>query len=159
MNLFISKHTSFAKEIFATSRLLSISSLNTFLNKIPDMDELIQNSNDTKHWDFFMTIAGVHASYMSSNSFFIDNSSNFLKAINKTLEKWDYRAAVAFTDLSNFISTSKSKDLEYSLKLGSWVIWNIKGSQPSDSDYRIAQLIGNYWVDTFFQWWDNKTIK
>ncbi len=134
--------------------MVSKSSLTGFIDNFPAFKKLIKNEKDTECWEFLMTIAGIHASFLCVD---LDWILNYLECFGDCLEnsmlKWNPHANDAFRDLNNYIQKFIKKDIQYETVLGSWVILKLKGTDPNEEETKIANIMGDILVDSMRYWW------
>lgn len=144
-----------ADSLINLAKNVSKSSLAGFIDNYPNIKKLINNEKGSESWDFFMTIAGIHAAFLHVNQDWI---LNYIKVFEDCLEnsmlKWHPDANDAYTDLNNYIQKSKKKDIQYETVLGSWIMLNLKGTDPNEEETKIANIIGDILVDSVLDWWE-----
>lgn len=119
-------------------RLATTTSMKAFLDRFPELKEVIQTSkNPTDDWDFFMVVAGVGI-YHNQHS----KNSVAQTDLIEQLTEIDPQMPLAFNDFNSFISKDKHDLLA---SAGLWVLWNIKGEAPSYKESsKLAPSIGKY---------------
>jgi len=142
-------------QLIDIAKILSISSLTTFITRYPSLKKLIQNSKNTNDWDFCMTIGGVAMGTLliepnlSKKAF-----SQFSIGLDEYFPKWNLEGSTAFADLKKFVQKTVSLKIEYSTAIGLWIIWNIKHKMPNEEEYKAAQAIGSFLFSALKGWWD-----
>lgn len=118
-----------------------ITALVPFIDKYPVLKELLNSSkNPSSDWDFYMTVAGV-GSYLLTNK----DSGTKHKEILIELAEFDKQGVEALNNFTMFIENNKNKGIDLKASVGFWVLWNIKGSQPTQDESReLAPAIGVY---------------
>ncbi len=144
-----------ADSLINLAKNVSKSSLAGFIDNYPTIKNLIKNEKDGDSWNFFMTIAGIHAAFLHVNQDWILNYMEYFEdCIENSMWEWHPRASGALTDLNNYIQNCKRKDVQYETVLGSWVMLNLKGTDPNEEETKIANIIGDILVDSVLNWWD-----
>ncbi len=135
--------------------MVSQSSLMGFVDNYPDFKKLIIYEKGTESWEFFMTIGGIHAALHDEDQYwFLNHLICFEDCMEHSMSKWHPLANDAFRDLNNYIQKYKKKDIQYETVLGSWVMLNLKGTDPNEEETKIANIIGDILVDSVLNWWD-----
>lgn len=131
--------------LMSASRILAISSMIPFLNRFPVMENMINDAEDTKNWDFFMTVAAVYAGILNySVKFSNEEIEDMSRQAEKQLEDWNQFGATAFGDLKVFYRRNVEAGIHSHEAIGLWVIWNIKKSEPTKKDMELCNALGFY---------------
>ena len=144
-----------ADSLINLAKMVGKSSLTSFIDNYPNIKKLIKNEKGSESWDFFMTIAGIHAAFLHVNQDWILNYLEYFEdCIENSMWEWHPRASGALTDLNNYIQKFTKKDVQYETVLGSWVMLNLKGTDPNEEETKIANIIGDILVDSVLDWWE-----
>jgi len=118
-----------------------ITALVPFIDKYPILKKLLNKSeNPSSDWDFYMTVAGV-------GSYFLTNKVSEIKHKELLIElaELDKQGVEALNNFTVFIENNKNEGIDLKASIGFWVLWNIKGSQPTQDESReLAPAIGAY---------------
>ena len=118
-----------------------ITALVPFTDKYPVLKELLNKSkNPSSDWDFYMTVAGV-GSYLLTNKV----SDTKHKDLLTELVEIDKQSVVALNNFTMFVKNNKNGSIDLKASVGFWVLWNIKGEQPTQEESQeLAPAIGAY---------------
>ncbi len=127
------------------AQIIAASSTVSILDRFPAIDAIFRRPGFSVpgHWDFFATAAGVGTGlslYAAQHT--PDEMQLFTAALLRHMERWDAQAATAVADFQDFVTRNTNGGVDFATAIGSWVVWNIKGSAPSDSDFAAAPAIG-----------------
>jgi len=118
-----------------------VTALVPFIDKYPVLKKLLNKSkNPSSDWDFYMTVAGV-------GSYFLINkvSETKHKKLLIELAEFDKQGVEALNNFTVFIENNKNEGIDLKASVGFWVLWNIKGIQPTQDESReLAPAIGAY---------------
>jgi hypothetical protein len=134
-----------AKRFAQAAHLLSASSTIPILNTCPAIDELFHRPgfNIKVQWDFFMTCACLGAGIFLYGKNNPTDLRSFVNAVIKSAEKWDKQAPYAIDDCQQFILRGISNGADIETSIGSWVVWNLKGSAPTEIEFGATATIGS----------------
>ena len=121
----------------------AISSLMPFYTNYPQMKSVLEsNPKSTENWDFYMTVAGIGV-FVSS----IKLTAKAQKELHTEIESLNPEMVEALTDFMEFNGKGKTDDETMSGNVGIWVLWNVKGTAPTNDEYNvIAPAIEKYLV-------------
>ena len=71
-----------------------------------------------------------------------DEVSATEKAIAIVLNEWDGQGYQAYLDFSGFVARNVEGGLKSEVAVGAWLVWNIKGSDPSKKELEAGAIIG-----------------
>ena len=71
-----------------------------------------------------------------------DEVSATEKAIAIVLNEWDGQGYQAYLDFSGFVARNVEGGLKSEVAVGAWLVWNIKGSDPSKEELEAGAIIG-----------------
>jgi hypothetical protein len=71
-----------------------------------------------------------------------------MRELPRTVSSWSPTAWDAYLDLLQFVQRTTSGGVEYKDALGAWVIWNLKGSTPTEAELHLASVIGSFLLGT-----------
>lgn len=130
--------------------LASISSLVPLSKKYPELKVLIsssKNNDPIKAWDFFMTAAGAGIVLGSTEKYRGEH-----KETKNRLNKIDKMLPSAVDDFLSFINNYEDKETA-KVGVGLWVLWNVKGAEPSYKEMRRLPLtILNFLMEIILDW-------
>ena len=121
-----------------------MSTLVPLMDQFPEMRELI-TSRGTESWDFFGTVAAVGAGMFLAYQRDIPQGEVLAteKTVAKVLNKWDRRGYEAYSDFPvQFLARNTEGGMKAEPAAGAWVMWNIKGSEPTKREFEVGQVIG-----------------
>lgn len=108
-------------------------------------------------WMFFTTVAAVWSASATINIYIPDNQQSEVRAyISRDLAEWHPGAVRAIHDLTVFIANGAEDEPQPSYlpaAVGLWIVWNLFGREPSDSECWAGSAIGNRIVDQFTPYW------
>ena len=64
------------------------------------------------------------------------------------LNEWDSQGYQAYMDFSRFVARSIEGGLKPEVAAGAWVMWTIKGSEPSARELDVGAVIGSMFFDS-----------
>lgn len=118
-------------------KTLSISSLDSFLNKYPKEVKAILK--DPADWDYFVFAACL--GILTGSSIL---SAQELKIVNDQVLDIDNELPKAIIDFNHFMS-KVDDDTLFIPSIGLWVIWNINGETIKDREMQVLALsLGKY---------------
>jgi len=119
-----------------------IGALVPFIDKYPVLKKVLNESNSkdpSGSWDIFMTVAGV-GNYLLTQKVTTEKR----KEIVNELAAFHKQGAAVLQDFNEFVEKNKG-DLSVKTAAGLWVLWNIKGSQPTHTESKeLAPALGAY---------------
>lgn len=152
--IFKNKNQEKARSLIAMVNVLAISSLTSFLDSFPSLNQIIKKYR-TDDWDFFMTVAGVSIALQTNKYKPSDKDIHqFALGLKKYFPKWNSQAATAFDDLIKFVKKNGADGIDSVTATGLWVLWNLKRELPTDDEMSLAPIIGRFWVDNLSDWWN-----
>lgn len=75
-------------------------------------------------------------------------------ALRDTLNRWDPQGYAAYLDFAAYVGRGVEGGLHLDAAAGSWIIWNLKGGTPSDSELAVAEVVGSVLVASLAGAWD-----
>ena len=142
-----------AEILVGGARMFAISSLKLLLKKDITFDNFFSSLNiQAKMWNYFATIALVFSGYIQFKESGISvNDQLFEELLKDELNSRYKLGSIVFDDLVTF--RNKTKDLGDSINIGTWLMWNLKGFEPTDAELEIANRLGNYFLHLMNNWW------
>ncbi len=142
-----------ADTLVQIARLNAIESFVPISDKFPKINELFK-SKKVDEWDFFVTIAGVATAIANlDDNLPVSTIRDLIVRIQNSLDEWDPNGNRALTDIGDFITRNTGQGVDHHIAVGSWVLWNIKGEEPNDSELDLAPTIGGFLSGSFSDWW------
>lgn len=148
-----------AESLMSLASILATSSWKMY-NQLPLLTNIV---HDDRHLVFLLTVAGVAAGVMLDDENAPEvEQQDFAYAIGEKLMKWDYYgynpygeggAYRAYADLANFITSRSDAGLDRFAVMGVWLIFNLKGSEPTNEEARVGAIIGQYLGASFSGWY------
>lgn len=122
----------------------------------PHLKTLCPPDRVQSRWDFFMTVAAVGTA-MLALPYHPDSPlhEEISKQVFEDLGSWDEQAPQALIDFAKFTRRSLENGMEPSETVGSWVVLNLKESNPTEEDYGIVRTLGDFLFKAFAGWWSN----
>ncbi len=78
-----------ADSLINLAKMVGKSSLTGFIDNFPAFKKLIKNEKDSESWNFFMTIAGIHAAFLHVNKDWILNYLEYFEdCIENSMWEW-----------------------------------------------------------------------
>jgi hypothetical protein len=148
--------------------LVQVANANAITAFVPMLERFpaLKGAN-TQRWDFFMTIAGVFiaATRLVNLRFEKSREQALLQKVAEGLAQWDaadgisgYEDCQSFFDRTADALEKSGHDQRFvaSDALGAWVVWNLFGGPPGDSEEARALIrgIGVSVTHIFFKWWE-----
>ncbi|MCL5094351.1 MAG: hypothetical protein M1355_04435 [Patescibacteria group bacterium] len=129
MSLFKKKQE---KQPIDIASILAISSLTPFLDKHPELSELLRaNAFSLEEWDYLMTVA-IFGSYLIINK----KGGEASKYLDDEKKK---------KIVEDFLSFVEKESVEKKASAGLWFLWNLIEREPSDEKGRALIIpIGDY---------------
>ena len=148
-------HDAQAKQLLQRAKIIAASSTVPVLDRFPAIDAIFRRPGFSVpgHWDFFITAAGLGTGlslYAAQHT--PDEMRPFAAALLRHMEHWDAQGGAAVADFQSFVSRNTDGGVEFATAIGSWVIWNIKGSTPTDSEFAAAPAIGTLVLNGVRDW-------
>ena len=123
------------------------------MERFPEMTDLLKGREDAT-WDFFGTVAavglGMCLAYRAVdapvlNLVYIPEDEVFAteKAVARVLNEWDSQGYQAYVDFCGFVARGVEGGSKPEVVVGAWVVWNIKGSEPSKKEFEVGAVIGS----------------
>ena len=110
----------------------------------PAMADLVKHTKPDD-WDFFATVAGVGAGVLEFPGEKSRAEGDTLTGlVMNSLNDWNTQAAGALADLMKFVRESVESGIPTEMAIGGWLLWNVKGDKPSDSEMEAAPGIGTF---------------
>jgi hypothetical protein len=132
-----------ADKIVSICETMAISSAKLLCERYPILNNLIPSDQD---WNFLVTIAAVGACIlnMPKPAFEEDSGEEFNHALTDSIDEWHPRGHEAFQNMTSFVDRYMNEGIAPDLALGMWVIWNLKGSTPTEEELGIASVLGTF---------------
>ncbi len=120
--------------------MVAIDLLVPMLDKFPELKGVLNSSKGADiAWDFFMTVAGVGI-YLLTHKVSEEEYKEILKELVEVYPK----GKLGLENFMDFMERDKENEVDYQVRTGVWVLWNLKGGFPtSDETDRLAPAIGN----------------
>ena len=114
----------------------AISSLIPFHTNFPQMQSVLaSNPQSSENWDFYMTVAGCGV-FMTAQK----RTTKEQKEIYSQLESINPEMVPALQNFLEFNGKGKTDDQTMSGNVGIWVLWNVKGTAPTNEEYNVLAL-------------------
>ncbi len=139
-----------ADKLINTINRLAASSLESFLVKFPEIENMIKNRTE-KDWVFNMTIGGTAAAVMMNRKLTGEESTEIVQS----LSNWNNDAKVALDNLLGFIDSNAKSGIDHFTALGLWVLSSIKNEPLTQEENTLADVIGIFLRDSFKGSWDS----
>ncbi len=132
-----------------------MSALIPLMDRFPEVRELI-TSRGAETWDFFGTVAAVGAGMFLAYHHDIPQGEVLAteKTVAKVLNKWDRQGYDAYSDFVQFVARNIEGGFKAEPAAGAWVMWNIKGSEPTKREYEVGQVIGAMFFENMAGAWE-----
>ncbi|MEI6607205.1 MAG: hypothetical protein WCP35_17975 [Verrucomicrobiota bacterium] len=139
------KHDEHAKLLLQRAQIIAASSTLPILNAYPALSAIFRRPEFCAHghWDFFVTAAGLGTGlslYAAQHP--PSDMRLFASALILHIDSWDGQAATAVADFQEFVTCNMNSGAEHTAAIGSWIVWNIKGSPPLDPELVASPAIG-----------------
>ena len=133
-----------ARQVLIVGEIAAVGSLVPLLDRLPVMTDLLKG-REAATWDFFGTVAAVGSGMYLAYSRCIPKEEvpATEKAVARVLNEWDSQGYQAYSDFWRFVNRSIKGGLKPELAAGAWVLWNIKGSEPSERELEAGAVIGS----------------
>ena len=107
------------------------------------MKDLLQ-ARGAATWDFFGTVAAVGTGmYLAYRYIPEDEVPATEKAVAIVLNEWDSQDYQAYLDFCGFVDRGIEEGSKPEVVAGTWVVWNIKGSEASEKELAVGAAIGS----------------
>ena len=137
------KRRSRARHVLAVGEVAAVSSLVPLMDRLPTMTDLLRE-REVATWDFFGTVAAVGSGmYLAYRHIPEDEVPATEKAVAIVLNEWDSQGYQAYLDFCGFLARGIEGGSKPDLVAGAWVVWNIKGSEPSKKELEVGAAIGS----------------
>ena len=137
------KRRSRARQVLAAGEIAAVSSLVPLMERFPAMTDLLRE-RETATWDFFGTVAAVGSGMcLAYRDIPEDEVPATEKAVAIVLNEWDNQGYQAYLDFCGFLARGIEGGSKPEVVAGSWVMWNIKGSEPSEKELEVGTVIGS----------------
>ncbi|MYG81252.1 MAG: hypothetical protein F4187_05535 [Gemmatimonadetes bacterium] len=118
------------------------------------MTELLKRKG-TATWDFFCTVAAVGSGmYLAYRAIPHGEVPATEKAVARVLNEWDGQGYEAYSDLHRFVARSIKGGSKAEVAVGAWVMWNIKGAEPTKREFEFGAVIGSMFFDSMAGAWE-----
>jgi hypothetical protein len=128
-----------ADNLVAAAQIVATSSLTSLTDRFPILRNLVQ-ARGVDLWDQVVTIAALAARISTLTE---EKGRSLMKALQGSLTSWNSTAWRAYRDLLQFVERNTAGGIDHEVALGAWVIWNLKGSQPTQSELGLAPVVGS----------------
>ena len=138
------KRRSRARHVLTVGEIAAVGSLVPLLDRLPAMTDLLKGREGAT-WDFFGTVAAVGSGMYLAYRRCIPGEEvpAIEKAVARVLNEWDSQGYQAYLDFLGFVDRNIKGGLKPELAAGAWVVWNIKGSEPSKRELEAGAVIGS----------------
>jgi hypothetical protein len=133
-----------ADNVLAAAKIAATSSLVPLTDRLPPLQDLVRDRG-VDLWDQGLTIAALAAQVSMLGE---ERAATFMRELQRTVRAWNPTAWDAYLDLLQFVQRTTSGGVEYKDALGAWVVWNLKGSTPTETELRLASVIGSFLLGT-----------
>jgi hypothetical protein len=138
------KHRREADNLVAAANIVATSSLTPLTDRFPILRNLVQ-ARGIDLWDQVVTIAALVAQISTLTE---EKVRSLMKALPGSLTSWNSTAWQAYRDLVQFVERNTAGGIDHKVALGAWVIWNLKGSEPTQSELGLAPIVGSFLFET-----------
>jgi hypothetical protein len=122
----------------ALARVIANSCLTPLMQQHPCLCDI--SSDD---WDFFVPIGAIHAG-MERLRITLNNPERvdaLYEVLTSSLTDWKTNAPRALRDCEQFVAKAPDTDMRFDA-IGAWVLWSVLRRQPTDSEFRLAPVLG-----------------
>jgi hypothetical protein len=142
-----------AENVVAAAKIAANSGLVPLLDRIPTVD-LMARTKGSNHWDFFATIAAVGAGMLYGYASIPDEDVPAVEqALRQALSAWDEQGYEAYLNFAGFVACNVDAQVATPVAIGAWVLWNLKGAQPTDEEMTAAPAIGGFLCGSMDKEW------
>jgi hypothetical protein len=122
----------------ALARVIANSCLTPLMEQHPCLRGI-----SSEAWDFFVPIGAVHAGMdrLRVTLGDPDRVDALHGVLTSSLENWQTNAPRALRDCEQFVLKAPDRVLLFDA-IGAWVLWNVFQRQPTDSEFRVAPVLG-----------------
>jgi hypothetical protein len=94
-------------------------------------------------WDFFVPIGAIHAGMERLRSTLNDPErvEALYEVLTASLTDWETDAPRALRDCEQFVLKAPHEVMPDDA-IGAWVLWSVLRRQPTDSEFRVAPILG-----------------
>ena len=155
-------HIENGKKLPFAAKMLAVNSYVRFLDKYPLIKDV-----EPAHWDFIITIAGIFTGVVALDRETISDQKRdmILDAVTSNGLEIYQRCVEAYEDCSKFVERThnglaglkeyqENPNFLFADSLGSWIVWNLFGHAPENSDERqLVRVLGGLIAHSFATWW------
>jgi hypothetical protein len=106
-----------------------------------------------QHWDFFATCACLGTGLFLYGHDRPNDVRPFATALlEEVSSNWNQQAPSAIDDFQKFVNRNTASGFDLATSVGSWVLWNLKGDAPSESEMSAVPAIGTLIVNGLQGW-------
>ena len=143
-----------SEKLLNFAKTVAKSSSKPIIENFPSARASINHKNAINDWEFFMTVASVHAAIHIMDKEWIDKYSQpFNKEMVNSLNALNEHSVKALSYLNIYIKDNLKKNVPYNTALGSWIFLNIIGDEPSLEEIKAANAIGGFLCQSLSGWW------
>jgi hypothetical protein len=140
-----------ARGTFGAMQIIAVSSY------APLQEARAVPESDSEQWEFFATIAAVHAvSSVYLTRFGQERYRHFAGKMFDEVARWKPDGGAALADCAVF--TNKNIETQgasaHAQALGFWLIWNLLGQTPELAQSQNASMVGGLFFANAVSWWD-----
>ncbi|MDD3582169.1 MAG: hypothetical protein PHW74_14285 [Desulfobacca sp.] len=137
----------YTKTLVMLAKGIAVSSYTTIVNKLPVIKSIAPADN-VNWWDLIMTVAGVGTAILTSN-IGAEKRNYITDIVSQELKQLHEHGHGALLDFNNFVVRNVNQGIELEVAIGLWVIWNLKGGQPTYEEVQPAGVIGKFLLSSF----------
>ncbi len=143
-----------AERLLQFSQILSTASTTSVLDSFPAIEQIFSQPGFSVqgHWDFFVTCACIGTGLSLYSLDRPNDIRPFAMELLQQAARWDQQAAKAINDFQVFVNRNISSGIDLPTSIGSWVVWNLKGTTPTQSGLNAAPAIGALIVNGLRDW-------
>ncbi len=120
--------------------------LSVFLKDVPE-----------SRWTFFFITAGIGVTFMLAPvQVAAANQSQVCDTVAAALEAWHPQGYQALEDFLKFVRERLQQEVEMPAAIGTWLLWNLKQSQPTPDEVSLAWPLGLFFLHSFKDWWETE---
>lgn len=120
----------------------------------PPLAELMAQVPSSR-WRFFFITAGIGVTLLLA-PVQVDpaDQDQVCNAMEAAIAAWHPQGHDALEDFLKFVKDRMSQDVELPAAIGTWLLWNLKQSQPTPEELSLAWPLGLFFLHSFKDWWE-----
>ncbi len=143
-----------ARRLMPAVQKLAAAAYDPLTQQYPELAIFMKDIPESR-WTFFFITASIGVTFMLAPVQVAEAAqSQVCDTVAAALEAWHPQGYEALEDFLKFVREKLQQELEMPAAIGTWLLWNLKQSQPSSEELSLAWPLGLFFLHSFKDWWE-----